>query len=124
MLSRATLKFSFNSPNNISLQNILVWVQKFVWSNQIFGRKKMWSQKFDPDEIVGPHFFESKQFWVQTKFGPKNLIRMKLLVQHLFESKFFLGPNKFGSEKSWSRKCCVPKFFCFLKCFLVHKKVR
>ena len=44
-LSRATLKFSFNSPNNISVQNILVWVQNFVWSNQLFGRRRLGSEK-------------------------------------------------------------------------------
>ena len=68
-LSRAILEFSFNSPNNISGQNILVWVQKFVWSNQIFGRRRLGCVK---------------------RLGPKNLIRMKLLVQHFSEYKQFL----------------------------------
>ena len=39
-LSRATLEFSFNSPNNLSGQNILVWVQKFC-----LVKSNIWSEK-------------------------------------------------------------------------------
>ena len=72
-LSRATLEFSFNSANNISGQNIynLFGLIKYLVVEDL-GLKKVWSQKFEPDELIGPHFF-----WIQTKFGPKKLIRLK-----------------------------------------------
>ena len=58
-LSRATLEFSFTSPNKISGQNISVWVQNFFgqskyWVGENFGLKKFPNKLFDPDEIVGP----------------------------------------------------------------------
>ena len=36
--------------------------------------KKVWSQKFDPDEIVGPIFFESKQFGSKRKMIFTNIL--------------------------------------------------
>ena len=49
-LSRATLEFSFNSPNNNSGQNI-----KKCLSMQILGLRKLGSDKsLVPNEIVGP----------------------------------------------------------------------
>ena len=60
-LSRATLEFSFNSPNNNSGQNI-----KKCLSMQILGLRKLGSDKsLVPNEIVGP-----KKVWVQTNLGP------------------------------------------------------
>ena len=34
----------------------------------MLGRRKVWSQKFDPDKIVGPHFL-----LVQTILGPNKV---------------------------------------------------
>ena len=88
-LSRATLKFSFNSPNNISGQNILVWVQNFFWSNQIFGQRRLGSEKssvpkFDSDEIVGPHFY-----LVQTILGPSKVWSQKFDKDKIDGPTFF-----------------------------------
>ena len=81
LLSRATLEFSFNSPNNISVQNISVWVQKFVWWNQILGRRKLGSEK-----SVVPKIWYG---W----------------------SKFVLSPNNFGSKQTLIPKIVGPTFF-------------
>ena len=42
---------------------------KFVGVQTILGSNKGWSQKYDMDEIVVQTFFESKQFWFQTNVG-------------------------------------------------------
>ena len=69
-LSRAALKFSFNSWSNALCQNISVWVRKIL-GLRFFGTNK----------IVGPRFF-----WVQTNFGVKS-------SEH-FRSENILGLQK------------------------------
>ena len=51
-------------------------------------------------------FFESKQFWIQTKLGHKNFIMMKLLVKNNSESKAIVG-----SKKIWVLKKVGPTKF-------------
>ena len=110
-LSRATLKFSFHSPNNISGQNILVRVQKFVWSNQILGQRKLGSKKslvpkIWSGEIVGPI-----SFWVQTILGPNKVWSQNYDTDEIVGPTFFLvqiilGPNKFWVRTNLGRKKC------------------
>ena len=46
------------------------------------GLKKVWSQKFDPNEIVGPHFFG-----VQTILGPNKV------WSQIFDTDEIVGPT-------------------------------
>ena len=71
-LSRATLEFYCNSPNHISGQNILVWVQNFVWTQNCVDAKKKWTNNFIRIKFLGSSFFRPKfsptqYFFTQTK---------------------------------------------------------
>ena len=111
-LSRATLEFSFNSPNNISGQNISFSLWKFVWSKRELASEK---------SLVHKHYFirlkfGSHIFWVQTNLGP-NVGPQKCCVPkicsclvrkfwvHIFwwkvVFKFFWANKIFGQNNVW-----------------------
>ena len=117
-LSRATLKFSFNSSNNAQYQNISVWapkaslVQTIIWVYKMLGLKKCWWHKFVGlkffalklfiqsgkmlvPKISGPKIFGSVKFFSLIDCGCKTIWSTNLLVQNCFWSTIILGPTNF-----------------------------
>ena len=67
----------------------------------------MCSQKFDPDEIVGPHFF-----LVQIILAPNKVWSQKFYEVEIVVPTFF--PTFFGSKQVWVGKNVVsPNFFVY-----------
>ena len=70
------------------------------WVREKLSLKKVWSQRFDMDEVVGPSFFlvqtilGSKKIWIGQNVGRKN-------VPHFCLSpEMFFGPQKFLLKKN------------------------